>query len=130
MDSQDRREPFEPKMGQAYTHDDPITGYRDKVGDESIRRKVGVYSSLAQGSAALGSKRGTIFSSDSALTIYADDDSAVTIFEVPKKLRVASSLDSGSTLYGTTKGTIFVDVAGTALRFYPAAGTVNTIAYT
>lgn len=77
-DSQDRRSPFEPRITQAYTYDDPITGYRDKVGDENVRRKVGVYSSLDAGSGVLGNKRGTIFVYATSLAVYIDDASYKT----------------------------------------------------
>ena len=79
MDSQDRREPFEPKLNQSYAHDDPITGYRDKVGDENIRRKLGVFSSITQGAEALGTNRGIAFIAGTALVVYVDDDSAMSV---------------------------------------------------
>lgn len=79
--SYDARNPFEPRITQAYTHYDPITGSRDRTGDENVRRKVLVASSVTQAEGIVGNDQGTLFvvpdGASAVLHVYVDEGSAV-----------------------------------------------------
>jgi len=66
-----------PGINDAYSSGDSITGERD-AGQERIRTKLGVFSSLTAATALLGNKVGTMFLTGTDLTIYYADGSSLT----------------------------------------------------
>jgi len=76
-DTQHNFDTREPRLGDGYASIDPITGDRDTT--KTVTVKVSTYSSVTQGASVQGTKKGTIFYAGTALTVYSNDGTAVSV---------------------------------------------------